>query len=322
MKEIKVACLGDCNIDMSIPIACLPQKGGSVHSGYLHRGIGGTMLNVAVVLSEFGITPFPLTFLGDDRDGDEIEHYLWTKMIPQKGIVKSSQYMTGNTIALVVPDGEKYWIAIRNTAADRHIKMVPSIYKTCDECEALFISGTAISEGIESSETALNLAKRCRANGQTVFLDPNLRVLGNSLAAEEKEKFNQIFPYIDVLIPNEAEAKMLGECDDAVKAAQEILNHGVKNIWVKCGGNGSFFLSKEEYKHFPANKVEVVDTTGAGDSYSASIIYCYLSGKSIMQTGLFANAYASYTTTSYGSTEAFGGKEVIENLENMVFCAQ
>lgn len=319
MKQKMVACLGDCNIDTSVPIKGLPIKGGCTHTDRICRGLGGTMLNVATALCRLGLNAVPLTFLGNDRDGDEVVKYLSENGISDKGIVRCRDYMTGNTIALVEPDGEKYWIAIREKAADLHMRLEASFQEICREANALFISGTAINEGEESRFTALGLAKQCHNNGGVVFLDPNLRVLGNKLEQDTMEIFDKILPYVDVLIPNEAEVKMLGDDSDAKAAAVKILDKGVGELWVKCGGRGSFHISKNDYKYFEPKQITAVDTTGAGDSFSAAVIYCNMEQKTMEETGKFANEYAGYVVTRYGSIEAFPEKETIKEIRKKIF---
>jgi sugar/nucleoside kinase (ribokinase family) len=319
MKQKIVACMGDCNIDTSVPIKKLPIKGGCTHTDRICRGLGGTMLNVATALSKLGIDSVPLTFLGDDRDGDEVVKYLSENGISDRGIVRCKDYMTGNTIALVEPDGEKYWIGIRERAADLHMSLEESFRDICKEADALFISGTVINEGMESRMTALELAKQCHNQGVLVFLDPNLRVLGNKLKQDAVEIFEKILPYVDVLIPNEGEVKMLGEDEDSRKAAEKVLHQGVGKLWVKCGGRGSFYISETEYAYFAPKQISVVDTTGAGDSFTAAVIYCNMEQKTIEETGKFANEYAGYSVTKYGSIEAFPGRETIEIIRKKVF---
>mgnify|MGYP001081075062 FL=1 len=248
MKQKIVACTGDCNIDTSVPIKKLPIKGGCTHTDRICRGLGGTMLNVATALSKLGIDSVPLTFLGDDRDGDEVVKYLSENGISDRGIVRCKDYMTGNTIALVEPDGEKYWIGIRERAADLHMSLEESFRDICKEADALFISGTVINEGMESRMTALELAKQCHNQGVLVFLDPNLRVLGNKLKQDAVEIFEKILPYVDVLIPNEGEVKMLGEDEDSRKAAEKVLHQGAGKLWVKCGGRGSFIFQRQNMR--------------------------------------------------------------------------
>lgn len=277
------------------------------------------MLNVVAALSRLGIYAVPLTFLGDDKDGDKVVKYLSENGIPDKGIVRSKNYMTGNTIALVEPDGEKYWISIRERAADLHMGLEESFQDICGEADALFISGTVINKGVESRNTALSLAKQCRDNGGRVFLDPNLRVLENKLKRDTAEIFDKILPYVNVLIPNEAEVKMLGNDEDAKAAAVNILNRGAGELWVKCGGRGSFYISGSDYEYFEPKQVAAVDTTGAGDSFTAAVIYCSMEQRTRKETGKFANEYAGYAVTRYGSIEAFPGKETVEIIKRELF---
>ena len=112
--------------------------------------------------------------------------------------------------------------------------------------------------------------------GKTVIVDPAPAVSGIP------ESFWQGIDYIK---PNETELAILtGEKmsteDELVKGARKMIEKGVKNVIVTLGGDGCLFVTADTAELFPSNKVKAVDTTAAGDSFTAAFAlrwqFCWL----------------------------------------------
>lgn len=309
MKDI--FCFGDCNVDIITPINEIPVKGGCAFSSKVSIGAGGSTLNTAVALNNLKLPVSLMSKIGNDIFGNLLIDSLSNKQINTQHIIKST-YPTGLVIGLVDPDGERRWIAVRGNAADIHItKDDISEFELPD---VLYITGVELVEGKESRETAIELAHMVNENGGHVFLDPNIRVSTWDLDVDVKNAFEKIMPYIEVLLSNEKELEMLGESQDLKLSAQHILDKGIGSIWIKLGGKGSVYCTKDCYLQFEPAKVKAVDTSGAGDAFNAAIIYGSINGFSHRQIGIFANMYAGYTVTRFGTTQALPAYETVKNM--------
>ena len=137
---------------------------------------------------------------------------------------------------------------------------------------------------LEIAEYAAYIAKKL---GKTVVLNPSPAI-----------KLNKDFlSYVDILIPNETEIDIIGGIDYAFEC-------GVKNIILTLGANGCDFINKEGRKHFNAYKVDVIDTTAAGDSFLGGIVRMIADNKSIEESIIFATKVSNITVTRKGAIDS------------------
>lgn len=309
MKNI--LCFGDCNVDIIIPINEIPVEGGCSFSSEMSVNMGGSMYNTAVAMKHLKLTPIMISQIGRDIFGTLLCDYLKEHDMTTD-YIKISDYPTGATVGLVSPNGEKRWISVRRNAADIHIKEYDA--ELLQKNNMLYISGVGLIEGKESRETVIRMACQVKEKGGMVFLDPNIRVPVWEIDDDIKATFERIYPYIDILIPNEKELELLGNNSNEHESSLSILSKGVSSIWVKLGGKGCAYYTKNSSFTFPACKVKVVDTSGAGDAFNAAAIYGTVAGFSVKETGVFANLFASHTVTKFGTTQALPDNTEIENM--------
>lgn len=305
----KILCFGDCNVDILIPINEIPVEGGCTISSEYIINMGGSGLNTVVAMNRLRLKPVMISQVGRDIFGSLLLNFLKTQGL-DTDYINESDFPTGLVVGLVAPDGEKRWISVRGNAADLHIKEYDT--NLLRQSNVLFISGVNLVEKGPSRETAIMMARHLREKGGIVFLDPNIRVPTWEIDDDVKGAFERIYPYIDVLLPNEKELELLGEKQNVHESALSVLSSGVSSIWVKLGGKGCAYYTKNSSITFPANKVKVVDTSGAGDAFNAAVIYGTVSGFSAEETGIFANLFASHVVTKYGTTQALPGDIDIE----------
>ena len=116
----------------------------------------------------------------------------------------------------------------------------------------------------------------------------------------------ELYEYVDIVKPNETELGMLTGIAEAQKhlteAAQVLKARGVKNVLVTLGGDGVYINpeSGEEIR-IPACKVKAVDTTAAGDSFTAALAAMLLNGESLEAAAEFANRVSAIVVTRKGA---------------------
>src|SRR5699024_10163336 len=100
--------------------------------------------------------------------------------------------------------------------------------------------------------------------------------------------------------PNQTELSLLTRmpsttADEIIVAARQLKSTGVNEIIVTAGDQGAYIITEENEIHLPAQKVQVNDTTAAGDSYIAAYAVAIAEGKKSEEAALFANKAASIT---------------------------
>ena len=116
---------------------------------------------------------------------------------------------------------------------------------------------------------------------------------------------NEAMPYIDIFMPSIDEAKMIAGCEDVCDMADAFLKNGAKSVVIKCGSKGCYVKESIDSEGYmvASNKVEnVVDTTGAGDSFCSGFLSAYAKGFSLKDSARFGNAVGACCVQSQGAT--------------------
>jgi sugar/nucleoside kinase (ribokinase family) len=162
----------------------------------------------------------------------------------------------------------------------------------------LHLSSYFLQKGIKQ-DTA-HIFRKAKEAGLTISIDIQWD-------PQEKWDFNyqEILPYVDIFLPNEAEIIQLTGEPDLQSAVLKIKDYG-KAVVIKCGDRGSLLWKDNEliHKHAFIND-SIVDAIGAGDSFNAGFIHKFLKGEPLPQCLEFANLMGAISTTAPGGTAAF-----------------
>eukprot|EP01098_Paradermamoeba_levis_P001878 TRINITY_DN1215_c0_g1_i1.p2 TRINITY_DN1215_c0_g1~~TRINITY_DN1215_c0_g1_i1.p2 ORF type:complete len:235 (-),score=84.08 TRINITY_DN1215_c0_g1_i1:225-929(-) len=118
------------------------------------------------------------------------------------------------------------------------------------------------------------------------------------------------FSLSDYICPNETEAEVLtgvkvSDIKSAEEAAKKLLEKGAKNVLMTLGSNGALLVNSNHSTHIPTEKVQAVDTTGAGDCFLGSFAFFLASGNSVEESIKKANLIASISVQSHGTQTSF-----------------
>jgi sulfofructose kinase len=150
-------------------------------------------------------------------------------------------------------------------------------------------------------EAALQAAKWMKDAGKTVVMD------GGKTDRPVADHQRELVRHVDVLITGEGFAKGLTGIADIRQAAQAILDIGPRIFVETVGDKGSYTTTKAEQFHTPAFKVDVVDTTGAGDVFHGAYIVGLLHGWSVHQIAQFSAAVSAIKCTTLGGRAGIPG---------------
>jgi len=156
-----------------------------------------------------------------------------------------------------------------------------------------------------------DLLSRAKSKGLTTSLDTNWD-------PEEKwgPELNEMYPEIDILLPNEQEARFLGRAQSWQEGARAISSQGPMVI-VKRGSEGATAVVENRFIDERARLMEVVDTTGAGDNFNAGFIYGYLAGWPVDVCLRLAVACGSLSTQAAGGTGYQPGLEEVLQMADI-----
>ncbi|MFY0654425.1 MAG: bifunctional hydroxymethylpyrimidine kinase/phosphomethylpyrimidine kinase [Cyclobacteriaceae bacterium] len=124
---------------------------------------------------------------------------------------------------------------------------------------------------------------------------------GERIIPSNWEDRNEILPMVEILKANEQEAATLTGYTNVKEAAQSLFDHGVKEVIITLGSQGSLIYNGHEYFQVPAFIPKaVVDATGCGDTYMAGYLIRRAEGDSIQEAGQFGAAMATLKIEDFG----------------------
>jgi len=303
-REKKVLCLGLLVGDfITKPVTGMPERGKLtlVETTELH--LGGCAVNTGVVLKKLGINVGIAGKVGNDNLGKFILNKLNEENIEIEQIKIDPKINTSGTSVLVHPDGERSFIHSLGANAKFSIEDIDFNY--IGKFFILHIAGALLMPKLDGKPMA-ELVKKAKEIGLIVCLDT---------AWDSQNRWFKVlkysFPCIDYFLPSIEEAKMITGEEKPEEIAKFLLDKGVKNVGLKMGEKGSFIMNEKEKFYFPALKIKVVDTTGAGDGYVAGFIAGLVRGYSFEKCGLLGNLVGAKIATAIGAT---GGIKSWEDL--------
>jgi len=101
--------------------------------------------------------------------------------------------------------------------------------------------------------------------------------------------------------------------ENAEIAARELIRRGAKNVIVTLGDKGALFVNPNEVAHFPAPTVKVVDTTAAGDSFTAAFALGLSEGKNHLEAMSFAIKVSTIVVTKKGAQTSIPDKKEVDS---------
>jgi sugar/nucleoside kinase (ribokinase family) len=145
----------------------------------------------------------------------------------------------------------------------------------------------------------VDLFRHAKEAGLTTSLDTN-----DDPENQWGRDLHEVLKYVDLVFPNEREAKKIAGTDDVAQAV-DFLAGLAKIVVVKRGSGPAICRSGNEQWHLAPPVVNVADDVGAGDTFNSGFIYLYLRGAKLEDCLAFANIAAAYSVTKAGGTEAF-----------------
>jgi ribokinase len=300
--------LGDINVDVLMGVPAYPPPGGEAATERLITRLGGSAANTAVVLSRLGLEARMFGRVGSDPWGQMALAALAEAGVGLELVQRDEAVATGLMFTAVTPDGERTMFGQRG--ANPHTEPSAMSSDTLSDVDLLYLSGYALLEAPqrEAAARAVELARQRRL---PIVLDT--AYLPAMVAPQVLRPY---LPYLDACILGLPEARaLLGEAEPQA-AASVLLRVGVRLAAVKLGAQGCLLADAASAHRIPAFPVDVLDTTGAGDAFTAGLIFGRMRGLSLPATGTLANALGGLAAAVHGAGTALPGKAEVTRFLN------
>jgi len=297
------------------------EKGKDLASSETFRKkAGGSPLNVAVALRRLGRPVAFLGKLGKDQFSQFLLSVLEREGVNTKHVVIDPGCKT--TLAFVARDesGNPDFVFFRENPADANLKLEEV---DVDPEEFSFLHVGSISLLFEPARsTYMEVMEKFLRSGKPVSYDPNVRPSLVRDRASLVRDFLEISSKASVVKLSEKDLEFLFSGRDPLEVVDEVPTREDGLLFLTLGERGCLVKFRGEKKLVPAFKVQPIDATGCGDSFTAAVIHKYLekrpeSLEDAVEMAKFANAVAAVVITRIGGVDAMPTiNEVEEFLKN------
>ena len=310
MKKARILVVSSANIDFVQRMRRVPYSGETVVEndlGYAHVP-GGKGANSAVTFARFGADCIFACKLGRDANAKRLISIYQREGIDTRYIREDPDAPTGLASILVEENGKNRIIVYPGanmTMTEEDIEAGFTCYP-----DALYLQ-------LEIPDAAvIDACRRANEEGIPVFIDAGPARMDFPL-----EQLGQV----EIFSPNENETRIFtgispANQDSCIRAAVKLSTLvNAKYIVLKLGERGSFVYDGAEYLSIPAEKVKAVDTTAAGDVFSAVMTYVYLQNGNIVSAVKYATCAAALSVTRPGASTSIPTlEEVVAYARNKV----
>jgi fructokinase len=274
--------------------------------------IGGAPCNVSYRLSSLGVENILISKIGNDALGKEMLQEIQAKKIDSKYIAVDSRYPTGTVNVTLNEFGDPSFLINQNTAYD-YIELDNQILSFAQVAK-IFYYGSLIQRNLKSRDTLYTLLNS--ASSAIKICDINIR----KNCFTEETILNSL-RFADILKLNLSEIHILSEVTgikflNKYKFIEELFrNFNLRAVIVTLGSEGIIAAEDEDYIfEIPSENVKVCDTIGAGDSFTAGLIYGIINKLTFYDSCSLGNKIAALTVTKKGGMPVFSEQEIKQLL--------
>lgn len=291
---MNILVVGSINMDLMVRTPHMPAPGETVHGEGFVTTPGGKGANQAVAAARLGTAVTMIGRVGEDAFGRELLANLKAEGVACEAVLPTPEVATGVAVIVVDAAGEN---SIVIAGGANRLVTPDDVFSQ----EALFERADAAVLQLETPlptvRAAIDLARRHRCR---TVLDP----------APAPKRLPEELCRVDVLSPNVGEAEQLtgnraGDERANKTIATDLIALGARAAVLKLGPRGSLVVTADgNIARAPAYKVDVTDTTGAGDAFTAALAVAAARGQPLADASRYANAAGALACTKLGAQAA------------------
>ncbi|MEF2900938.1 carbohydrate kinase family protein [Terrisporobacter sp.] len=319
----RVISIGEALIDF------IPNQKGCELKNVLgfERVAGGAPANVSAVVAKLGGKSNFISKLGKDAFGNHIIEVLKEANVNVDYVLRSDKANTGLAFVSLKEDGNRDFSFYRNPSADMLLEESEVKKEWFEDCHSMhFCSVDLIECPMKyAHKKAIEFALE---NKSIISFDPNVRLPLWDSEDACRDAIMEFLPLAHVVKISDEELEFVTGYDNMDEAKEVLFKGNVNMVLFTKGKDGAEAYTKDRVVKIPGNIVDVVDTTGAGDSFIGSFLFKLLeddvnmeqlnsiSDEKLREYLTFANAYAAYSTTKKGAIGSYATlDEIIKYMD-------
>ncbi|MFW9894767.1 MAG: carbohydrate kinase family protein [Candidatus Thorarchaeota archaeon] len=269
IRVFDVICIGAALVDMVAQVDRFPENDDEVFVSKLNIFSGGAAANTAYACAKLGLKTSFIGKLGrNDIFGSKILNNFEEGRVHIDLLKYSEKHNTGSAYVVLNKEGERRIYA--HSGAANYLSKEDIIENEISSTKILFLSS------LKNTKPFIRAAEIGRKNYIPVVLNPGMLIIEEGFL-----NIRQLLEKIDVLIISQREFQTLFEfhekrmsIDLTQDKAEKLHNLGIKVLVITLSKNGALLITKDSAEIIPSFKVNrVIDTTGAGDAFSAGFLY-------------------------------------------------
>lgn len=286
---MKIATLGDINIDVVLPVDHLPTPGEEVFSSNRSELLGGSAVNTAVVLARLGQDVAVMGAVGSDDAGSRALRDLEDLGVSTVLTARTTRHPTAMNTILVTPDGERTMIGARGANVSYR-----NVSGWNHDLDWLHVSGYALMEGVQS-QSAVKAIEWSQHHGVRCSLD-----VPSGVGSEVREIIGELLGSFTVVAGSHTS---LGEITQSDTPVENLIDLGVSRVAQTSGANPLVLAEQAARITLTPPLVNPIDATGAGDALVAGLITATVSGLGIGPSAVLAAASGAAATLVVGASQ-------------------
>ncbi|MGY5055518.1 carbohydrate kinase family protein [Streptomyces sp. 900105755] len=288
---MRVVTMGVHVLDVLVrPVDAIPEGQGATLVEDIRMTAAGTAGGTALSLAKLGATVRSAGAVGADATGDMLVQLLRRAGIDTGFLVRRPDTATSASVLPIRPSGDRPSLHLLGANITYGVDDVP--WDALAEADHLHLGGPELI-GVDAAARILHFAKEHGLTTSVDLLAPG--VLGSF------EQIAAALPYVDHLLPNDDQVLGFSGEDDLVAGAKKLVGAGAGLVAVTRGGDGALLVTAEGAEPVPAFEIDVVDTTGCGDAFSAGFVFGIGLGRTPHDAAVLGNAVAALVAQGLGS---------------------
>jgi sugar/nucleoside kinase (ribokinase family) len=298
--------MGGLIIDQYLLVDQYPLRGEDVLINDSFKRVGGSTINVTCTLKNLEVDAYPVSTIGNDKNGNIIEDYLLKANINKCCVSVEQGESTGYCLVIVDSSSERTFMTYKGCEGKFSANLIDS--KLLTEIAFVYITGYYLQG--KDAAAVVSFIKNIKELGASIMFDP-----GPLVDEIEPAILRAILALSDVLTPNSKEIKKI---KDRLAITEEFnewaTKYNIKYLIIKNGNAGVIAYQANQRYQLPAFKVTAIDTTGAGDSFAAGCIYGFLNHLAFEEILKLGCACGALSTTVVGPNASFD----IEDIKTVI----
>ena len=278
------------------------------------RYLGGSSANMAVGLSRLGARVGMVSSLGDDSLSRFLLDFLQAEKIETSHVQTSPGFLPSLCLTEVSPPDRFPQVFYRRDPVDTMLDATDDDLDYVTSGRMFVTNGTTLC-GSPSRESAYRALERAKNAGCRVVLDVDYRSMSWRKPEEAGLAVRLALPFVDVLIGNQLELRLVAGVDDLEHATAKLQSAGVPMLVSKLGEQGTRVLSGSDSVYLPPYSVDVCTTIGAGDGFASGFLYGMLRAFPVKECLHYGNAAAAIVVSRLSCSEAM---PVLAEVEEMI----